>query len=100
MRVNVRTTTYFPYIWPYARLFIIRTSCMLFMARCDGERPPESFNFFQARLRAALPATCQMTREDGAIIDTRSIFYICMVDFGSIALFSLHTAVHARWSSL
>ena len=34
--------------------------------------------------RRSCAATCQIAREDGAIID------ICMVVFGSVALFSLH----------
>ena len=51
-----------------------------------GERPPAIFNC-QARasyVAALQPRSCQITREDGAIID------ICMVVSGSIALFSLH----------
>ena len=40
--------------------------------------------------RLSCAATCQITREDGAIIDIREVV------FGSIALFSLH----ARGSSL
>ena len=56
-----------------------------------GERPPAIFNFQARHGRRSCAATCQITREDGAIID------ICMVVFGSIiALFSLH----ARGSSL
>ena len=53
-----------------------------------GNEPPPFSTFRHGRRSCA--ATCQITREDGAIID------ICMVVFGSIALFSLH----ARWSSL
>ena len=44
-----------------------------------GERPPAISIFRHGRRSCA--ATCQITREDGAIID------ICMVVFGSIALF-------------
>ena len=51
-----------------------------------GERPPRIFRYG----RRSCAATCQITREGGAIID------ICTVVFGSIATFSLH----ARWSSL
>ena len=53
-----------------------------------GTTPPH-FSMFRDRRRSCA-ATCQINREDGAIID------ICMVVFGSIALFSLH----ARGSSL
>ena len=53
------------------------------------ENDPPQFSIFR-RGRRSCAATCQMTREDGAIID------ICLVVFGSIALFSLH----ARGSSL
>ena len=53
-----------------------------------GERPPAIFNFQRGGRSGT--ATCQITREDGAITD------VWMVGFGSIALFSLH----ARWSSL
>ena len=51
-----------------------------------GERSPAMFRHG----RRSCAATCQITREDGATIN------ICMVVFGSIALFSLH----ARGSSL
>ena len=50
---------------------------------------PPRFSIFRHGRRSCA-ATCQITREDGAIID------ICMVVFGSIALFSLL----ARGSSL
>ena len=53
-----------------------------------GNDPPQ-FSIFRHERRSCA-ATCQITREDGAIID------IFMVDFGSIALVSLH----ARGSSL
>ena len=53
-----------------------------------GNDPPQSSIFRHGRRSCA--ATCQIFREDGAIID------ICMEVVGSIALFSLH----ARWSSL
>ena len=53
-----------------------------------GGRPPQ-FSIFRHGRRSCA-ATCQITRKDGAIID------ICVVVFGSIALFSLH----ARGSSL
>ena len=53
-----------------------------------GERTPEIFSFGHGRSSCA--ATCQITREGGAISD------ICIVVFGSIALVSLH----ARGSSL
>ena len=46
-----------------------------------GERPPAIFRHGSR----SCPATCQITREDGAIID----IYIMWV-FGSIAPFSLH----------
>ena len=55
-----------------------------------GERPRAIFNSQGTGVVAqSCAATCQITREGGAIID------ICMV-FGSIALVSLH----ARGSSL
>ena len=53
-----------------------------------GNDPPQ-FSIFRHGRRSCA-ATCHITREDGAIID------ICMVVFGSIALFSLH----ARGSSI
>ena len=53
-----------------------------------GERPP-AFSIFRHG-RSSCAATCQITREGGAIID------IYIVVFGSIALVSLH----ARGSSL
>ena len=54
------------------------------------ERPPAIFKNIFRHGRRSCAATCQTTRKDGFIID------ICMVFFGSIALFSLH----ARGSSL
>ena len=53
-----------------------------------GNDPPQISIFRHERRSCA--ATCQITREGGAIID------ICFVAFGSIALASLH----ARGSSL
>ena len=53
-----------------------------------GDDSPQ-FSIFRNG-RRSFAATCQITREDGATID------ICLVVFGSIALFSLH----ARGSAL
>ena len=53
-----------------------------------GNDPPQ-FSIFRHGRRGC-DATCQITREGGAIID------ICIVVFGSIALVSLH----ARGSTL
>ena len=53
-----------------------------------GNDPPQ-FSIFRHGRRSCA-ATCQITREGGAIID------VCIVVFGSIALVSLH----ARGSSL
>ena len=50
---------------------------------------PPQFSIFRHGRRSCA-ATCQINREGGAIVD------ICIVVFGSIALFSLH----ARGSSL
>ena len=55
-----------------------------------GERPPAIFKNIFRHGRRSCAATCQITREGAAIIA------ICMVVFGSIALFSLHS----RGSSL
>ena len=52
-----------------------------------GERPPAMFRHG----RRGCAATCQITRDDGAIID------IGMVVFGSIALFSLHARGSSLW---
>ena len=59
-----------------------------------GNDPPQFSVFRHGRRSCA--ATCQITREDGAIIDICNICIMIMVVFGSIALFSLH----ARGSSL
>ena len=53
-----------------------------------GNEPPQ-FSIFRHG-RSSCAATCQITREGGAIIDIR------IVVFGSIAL----VALHARGSSL
>ena len=50
---------------------------------------PRNFSIFRQGRRSCA-ATCQITREDGAILD------VCKVVFGSIAFFPLH----ARGSSL
>ena len=48
-----------------------------------GERPPQ-FSIF-SHGHSGCAATCQITREGGAIID------LCIVVFGPIALVSLHS---------
>ena len=53
-----------------------------------GERPPQ-FSIFRHGRRSCA-ATCQLTREGGAIID------ICFGVFGSIALVSLYARGSSR----